>query len=246
MPLCFAHPAAVIPINSINKRWFSLSGLVMGSITPDFEYFARMKGVSMFSHTWSGLFWFDMPLALLLMVFYNDLIKNNMIDHLPQNINRHLSAYKNADWPYFKYNWPKIALSVFIGAATHIFWDSFTHKGGFFVERISFLNSSVSLAGHQVFVYSILQQLSTVLGIGFLAWVITKLPKGEITSDKNIGLFWGLVAGFMVITVVIRLFTGLRITDVGDVLVTFVTGFLIGLIITSCVVRKPRSLEGFV
>jgi len=245
MPLCFAHPAAVIPINSVNKRWFSLSGLVMGSITPDFEYFARMKGISIFSHTWPGLFWFDMPLAMLLMVFYNDLIKNNMIDHLPAFINRHVSAYKNADWPYFKYNWPKIILSVFIGAATHIFWDGFTHSTGYFVQHIDFLASSVNIAGHEVFVYSILQQLSTVLGIAFIAWAISKLPKGEVTSDKNVGLYWGLVAGFIIATVIARLFTGLKLNDVGDVLVTCVSGFLIGLIITSCIVRKPRSLEGF-
>jgi len=213
MPLCFAHPAAVIPLNSLNKRWFSLSGLVMGSITPDFEYFARMKGISIFSHTWPGLFWFDMPLAMLLMVFYNDLIKNNMIDHLPAFINRHVSAYKNADC--------------------------------YFVQHINFLASSVNIAGHPVFVYSILQQLSTVLGIAFIAWAISKLPKGEVTSDKNVGLFWGLVAGFIVATIIVRLFTGLKLNDIGDLLVTCVSGFLIGLIITSCIVRKPRSLEGF-
>jgi hypothetical protein len=42
MPFTFAHPAIVLPLKHLPKRWYSLTGLIIGSMTPDFEYFIRM------------------------------------------------------------------------------------------------------------------------------------------------------------------------------------------------------------
>lgn len=59
MPFTFSHPAIVLPLTSLPKRCISVTGFVIGSLTPDFEYFIRMKVKSEYSHTISGLFWFD-------------------------------------------------------------------------------------------------------------------------------------------------------------------------------------------
>lgn len=73
MPFTFSHPAIILPLTSSKRQWFSATGLVIGSMTPDFEYFIRMKVQSDFSHTLPGLLWFDLPLGLLLSFIYNAL-----------------------------------------------------------------------------------------------------------------------------------------------------------------------------
>ena len=65
MPFTLAHPAIVLPL-AAKKLRMSATGLVIGSMVPDFEYFIRMRTESKYSHTLAGLFWFDLPLGLLL------------------------------------------------------------------------------------------------------------------------------------------------------------------------------------
>jgi len=43
MPFTFSHPAIVLPLATLRRQWISATGLIIGSITPDFEYFIRMK-----------------------------------------------------------------------------------------------------------------------------------------------------------------------------------------------------------
>lgn len=51
MPFTFSHPSIVLPLTYLPKKWISLTGIVIGSLTPDFEYFLRMKIQSTYSHT---------------------------------------------------------------------------------------------------------------------------------------------------------------------------------------------------
>ncbi|WP_240482010.1 DUF4184 family protein [Flavobacterium psychrophilum] len=39
MPFTFSHPAIILPLRYLPRQWFSLTGLIIGSLTPDFEYF---------------------------------------------------------------------------------------------------------------------------------------------------------------------------------------------------------------
>ena len=57
MPFTFSHPALILPLKYFPNKWFSLTGLVIGSLTPDFEYFLRMRIKSVYSHTLEGIFW---------------------------------------------------------------------------------------------------------------------------------------------------------------------------------------------
>jgi hypothetical protein len=122
MPFTFSHPAIVLPLENISGKTLSLTGLVIGSITPDFEYFIRMKIQSNYSHSLPGLFWFDLPLGLLLTFIYHFIVRNQLISNLPKILNRKLSAFKHFDWlTYFKQNWIKVIVSILIGAALHLF-----------------------------------------------------------------------------------------------------------------------------
>ena len=88
MPFTFSHPAIILPLTYLPRRWFSLTGLIIGSLTPDFEYFIRMTPYSLYSHTLSGLFWFDIPLGLLLCFIFHNLVRDSLCSNLPTEIGR--------------------------------------------------------------------------------------------------------------------------------------------------------------
>lgn len=239
MPFTFSHPAAVLPLRYLPKKWFSLTGLVIGSMVPDFEYFIRMKVESIYSHTWPGLFWFDLPLALALMLIYNALIKNRLIDHLPIFLNRRFSDFKNTSKVHSKYL--VIIISILIGAASHILWDDFTHPTGYFVLHTPILKHPVFMFHHKFLLYNILQQLSSLIGALIILVAIWLLPLGKSTAHKPIIYYWLIVAAIAVIIIGIRLFTGLAIKQYGDIIVTAISGLLIGLIVVSIVTKKASS-----
>ena len=85
MPFTFSHPAIVLPLLNRNKSriLFSSTGLVIGSIIPDFESFIRFDQHKQYSHTWLGIFWFDLPLAILFSFIFSSicaLIRFKMLD----------------------------------------------------------------------------------------------------------------------------------------------------------------------
>jgi hypothetical protein len=51
MPFTFSHPALILPLTRLPKRWVSATGLVIGSIVPDFEKFLKMNDGNTYSHT---------------------------------------------------------------------------------------------------------------------------------------------------------------------------------------------------
>ena len=70
MPFTFAHPAAVLPLR---RRFKSLQTvpLIVGSVAPDLPYFipARLNRVMLETHTFSGSFWVDIPIGMLVLLF---------------------------------------------------------------------------------------------------------------------------------------------------------------------------------
>ena len=65
MPFTVAHVAAVLPAVRWARR-LEPSCLVIGSMSPDFEYFVRGEQVSTISHTFVGLFAWCLPATLVL------------------------------------------------------------------------------------------------------------------------------------------------------------------------------------
>ena len=236
MPFTFSHPAAVLPLNYLPKRWFSLTGLVVGSMVPDFEYFIRMRVLSIYSHTWMGLFWFDLPLGLLLMYVYNKIIKDNLIDHLPIFLNRRFSAFRNSKSS--QRNLLIIIISVLIGAASHLIWDSFTHPMGYFVLHTRHLKHHVALFHHTFLFYNILQHLCSIAGALIIVIAIWQMTPENISIQKPIIYYWLMIISTAIIVLAVRLFAGLSFQQYGDVIVTVISGLLIGLIIVSVFTKK--------
>lgn len=242
MPFTFSHPAIVLPLTYLPRQWFSLTGLVIGSLTPDFEYFLRMRIKSNYSHTIDGLFWFDLPLGLLLVFIFHNIVRNSLFDNLPTILKSRFSAFRQFDWNgHFQKNWLVVIISILIGAASHILWDSFTHDHGYFVMIIPTLQNSVDLFGRQIPILKILQHTSTLIGGLVIAFAIYKLPTNK-TEKESINLkFWIVVIGLTLTIIAARFLTGLELKQYGNVIVTMISAGLISLIIAPFLTRTKKT-----
>jgi len=239
MPFTFSHPAIVLPLALLPRQWLSLTGLVIGSITPASEYFLRMKVRSDYSHTINGLFWFDLPAGLLLAFLFHIFVKDSLFDNLPQILQSRLTLYKQFKWTiYFKANWPIVLVSIMIGAASHLLWDSFTHEHGYFVSALPPLAEPVNLYGVQLPTFKILQHSSTLIGSIIIAAAMYKLPADRKANHSLYIGYWIILATITFLIVAFRVLGGLDIKMYGHLIATTIAGLILSMIIAPVFVRK--------
>lgn len=242
MPFTFSHPAIVLPLTFLPRQWFSLTGLVIGSLTPDFEYFLRMRIKSNYSHTIDGLFWFDLPLGLLLSFIFHNMVRDSLFNNLPAILKTRFWVYRQFAWNrHFKINWLVIIISILIGASSHLFWDSFTHDHGYFVQIIPVLQNSMDFLGEQIPVLKLLQHFSTLIGGLVITFAIYKLPTNNTVSE-NINLkYWTVVVGLTFAIIAVRLLSGLELNQYGNLIVTAISAGLISLTLTPLLRRTKEK-----
>lgn len=248
MPFTFAHPAIVLPLSRLPKRMASLTALIIGSMIPDFEYFIRMKLIGIYGHSLGGLFWFDLPLGLLVYFAYQRLVKNPLIDYLPAYLNRRFSAYKNTAASQLSVNnIAIIMICLLIGSASHLFWDGFTHKQRYFAAHFPVFTSTISIAGHSVAVYKLLQHCSTLVGFGVIGYAVSRLQRAETTVKQNKTWFWFGVLGIMLMVLAIKTIACIKTWNsqnefpYGDIIVTAISGILLGLLLVSIFAPQKKA-----
>ena len=241
MPFTFSHPAAVLPLTHLPKRWYSLTGLVVGSVVPDFEYFIRMSVRSVYSHTLPGVFYFDLPLGLLLAFLFHLVARDSLIDNLPLFLKKYLTGYKRIDWlQTFKKQWFVIIISIIAGAITHITWDGFTHSGTIFVKHIPFLRQTTKLFGEKVPVYEILQHLSTLAGLLFIFYAIRKLPMDRRAKRTMSATYWAVVVCITLGVTGIKLALSIDKSAYQNYIIPPISGAMIALVITPMIIGKRK------
>lgn len=242
MPFTFSHPAIVLPLTYLPRKWYSLTGLIVGSLVPDFEYFITMRLHSSYSHSIIGIFWFDLPLGLLLAFIFHNVLRDRLYDNLPTILKSRLSTYKQFDWnSYFKANWFIVIISVLVGTASHIFWDSFTHADGYFVKKIPELTKMIYLFDTQVPIYRVIQYSSTLLGGLAIIFAILHLPADKRVTGQFSLKYWGTFTGITLIIFGIRLLSGLEYKLLKQLIVTMISSGLISLILTSIIIGKSKK-----
>ena len=71
MPYTLAHPAAVVPLHPVLKGRLRLAALVIGSTTPDYQYFLRLYTEGGFSHTLPELLLVCLPAGWLTLWLFD-------------------------------------------------------------------------------------------------------------------------------------------------------------------------------
>ncbi len=225
MPFTASHPALILPL--LKKRWLSASGLLMGSMVPDFEFFLRMKAEGPYGHTLLGMFWLNIPIALGFIFLYHGLVRNSLIKSLPSYFERRMRLFLAFDWNvYFRKNYGKVLLSIVLGNLSHLFWDAFTHFDGFFVTKISFLNTLI----WSIPLYDLLQYACSLVGALAIWHYIGALPMGRAKpSENNKLVYWLFVC--IVCTIVMGMrFWNTAVFHFGDRIVSLLFSFMAGLL----------------
>ena len=237
MPFTLSHPAIILPF--LKNKKLSATALIVGSMSPDFEYFFRMQNQSEFSHTFLGIFLVDIPLSFIVMFVFHQIIKKPMIENSPIYFQHRMQELKELNWfVYLKKNVIVILISLFIGAVSHLFWDSFTHSHGFFVQRNPFLNKEI----YSIPLYSIAQYLSSIIGFVFISIYIHNLPV-DTKNSTNINLnYWFLTVFLSVVIIAFRFTFVTQINDIGKTVVNIISPIIIAITLTGFVFRNKNSI----
>lgn len=237
MPFTFSHPAAILPLRRFPK-YFSMTALVAGSIVPDFEYFFRMDIISRYSHNVWGMFWFDMPLAFAFCWIFHYIIKKPLLLNLPVFISGRFTDVWQLDWKQRFLTSPIVVLfSLLIGIISHILWDSFTHRYGFFVDIFPQLERDFKIFNFPITYYSFFQHISTVIGGIILIVYIFRLRKDDNSFSHNFSLrmfaFWFFIILCMLIPPIYFYFFATKIYHYKYFIIFGMAGFIAGWLLAS-------------
>jgi hypothetical protein len=235
MPFTFSHPAIVLPFSRIKSNYISVSSLVVGSVTPDFEYFLTMKLTGRFSHTVTGAFVFDLPVALILVFIFHLIVKKPLINSLPTYFHSRLITLRDFDFlARFRRYFPGYLLCLLMGIFSHLVWDSFTHSNEHMVQLFPVLLQPVDvsmLPSWPLFRY--FQHISTLVGAVVIIYFFHYQPSNPSVSntfDFRYGI--GIVV-LALIAFLIRWAVGFEYF--GDVVATIISSLALGTVVVSSV-----------
>ena len=98
MPFTFAHPSIVLPLALLPTKKISITGLVIGSMSPDFFYFFSLSDKGYFGHSWVNMFLMDLPTAFILSYLYHLWVKEPLTNNLPKVFRRKLDIFLQFHW----------------------------------------------------------------------------------------------------------------------------------------------------
>ncbi|HYC87485.1 MAG TPA: DUF4184 family protein [Chryseosolibacter sp.] len=234
MPFTPAHAAIVLPFLRVNPRRLSATGLVVGSLAPDFEYFLKMTVNSTHSHTVAGLFYFDLPVTLLLSILFHRIAKINLIHALPTFVAARFFDTLSLNFLEVLKKYPlAFCLSAILGSFSHVLWDSFTHGDGFFVTLLGYkYGYYIPFDGVRYPLWYAFQHISTVAGLALIvAYIFFKrrLP-GFSNASINRLAYWATVVTIMVVVAGLRFLLKPYDFEIGNVVVSGIAGFLVGIV----------------
>jgi hypothetical protein len=165
MPLTTAHAAAAWPIRRVWPA-LPLVPLVTGTLSPDFEYLYLLAPTARSFHSPQGIVFFCLPVSLIVVAVFDRLIRPSVARRLPPGLADRISRGRTTIGA--------AAVAIVLGAATHVFWDGFTHAGDWGVRALPILREGgLHIAGRAIAWYKLLQHASTAGGsiaIGVWAW----------------------------------------------------------------------------
>jgi Domain of unknown function (DUF4184) len=171
MAFTLSHVAAALPFR---RTRLVMSAVVVGCCAPDFAYFLELGSHSGFGHTLPGVLVLDLPFGLVVLWLFHRYAKQPLASLLPDSARQRLDLGPRALTIASFWQLALVALSIIVGATTHIIWDSFTHEQSWVVVHWSLLRREVQLPlfGHRPWC-DVLQYISSVLGIlVILVWCV--------------------------------------------------------------------------
>ena len=253
MPFTFSHPIFAAPLKLTKPRYLSLTGLILGSMSPDFEYFIALEPYQRIGHTWQGLLLQALPLCFLFAFLFHYVVKRAASLHMPSWYDINSKLYRMAQNNNWSLRSPGQLLifivSVGIGFCSHLLVDACTHKLGFVVVRTELLQQIYG----NIPAYKWLQHGLSLFGLAAEAIILFSFFKrqaNKITKLDNLAvqaitarqksLFWCFVIVIMLSVTGIKLLLTNSANMLGILVVAPISGFMLGLL-TASIVYKFRS-----
>ncbi|GIQ69670.1 membrane protein [Xylanibacillus composti] len=249
MPFTFAHPVYIAPLKYVSPKYVSLTGLILGSMAPDFEYFLMLEPYRSMGHSLAGLFLQAIPLSLVLAFLFHYVVKESMAKHLPSTFQLDQRAYSLlGKWQLRSLrDWLIFISSVMIGFLSHVTLDSFTHAHGYGVMQYSWLREIVIL--NYPF-YKLLQHSLSILGLCLtFVWIGYRLFRSEPdlkfrlpmnVSGKRKLLYWTFVLLTSIAVTIVKLAGTTSSNLTGIIVVAPISGAVLGLILVSLATKTVR------
>lgn len=248
MPFTLSHPLFAAPLKKIIPS-LSVTGLVLGSMAPDIEYFFAMQPYRSIGHDITGFFLLGLPTCIAFAFAFHRIIKPFLPSMMPSILHiDQFTAHRIQPWRLSTgLEWILFILSIWIGFLSHLFMDNWTHGSGWFVQRLPFLQSYI--AGDQV--YHILQLSLSVLGalipgLYFMyhwkKWRSTIDVKSRTASSirHNQWQSW-LILCFTSILLLSKLLLSGNYFSISIWVVAPITSFFLGVFLTAMLTMAYRS-----
>jgi len=250
MPFTPAHAAVSLPFIR-RMRAISVFGLVLGSMAPDFEYFIRLKPMSMGGHAIVGMFLLNLPLCLLLAVLYLNVLEDGLIQLLPEFIAKKWPRFGRSVKSYAIAEWINFIFWTLVGMLTHITWDAFTHSTGMGVQLLPVLNSVIQMGPLEAPVYKFLQHGSTLIGLSALTIHILlrksrrRMPQPVENLTKLRLIFFGIIVALGLVRFII--FKTPNLDAIGEWVVSLISYSFISWTAISLLIKKNayRAIQEF-
>ena len=237
VPFTVSHAIAVLPL--VRNRRLVPAALVIGSWVPDLPYFVPFLGRSGWTHAASGPVTIDLLLGLLVLVLWKLLMRRPLVDLAPGQLRERVPPPRRLDLAYLL----GAAVSVVIGAVTHVMWDTFTHPDRWGTTHLAVLTDVLG----PLPVFKWLQFASGVLGLlGLLLWLASWLrqtPRRPLPSRVQAavrrGVWVSVVALSVLVAVLVaaaNLAAGRSLEAVAFAAVTRALGAAAAAIIVFCLV----------
>jgi hypothetical protein len=167
MPFTLAHAVVAVPLRGLSSRsrlgrlgrlGLPMVSVVAGSVAPDLPLYLRAGGYGVTHSLW-GVVTVDVVIGVTLVAAWVLLLRNAFADLTPWVRDR-----VRPRAPLGTRGWLLTPVGVALGALTHVVWDSASHRGGWIVQRVAWLQGEhLGLLG-----FAWVQHLSSVLGVSFL------------------------------------------------------------------------------
>lgn len=177
-------------------------------MAPDFEYFIRMNVRGIYGHTFWGLFYFDIPVSLLIAILFHTIAKKNLINNLPPIVQSRFQETRDFDFiSYLKDHKMIFVWSVVLGATTHILWDGFTHQRQFAVKALPMIyeGRTVRVGDVDYPLWYVLQHVSTYIGAVVLIIYLWRMKISPGVLYRPVIWYWLAVFGMTGLITFIRM-----------------------------------------
>lgn len=160
-------------------------------MVPDFVSYIQPYSPKTFAHTWLGALCVDLPLGMVLLFVFHNLVKRPIIEHLPVFLRRRFICYRDIKWNrYFLANIIAVVACMMAGIATHLLWDMFTHS-----------DPGAEIGRYDRVV--VLQTVNSIIGVIIIIWVIGRMPTYKVPRRPIAG-YWLCVLLSTIIVIILR------------------------------------------